>query len=209
MNIRADIIFKDENNTVLSFNRFNGLEKYVSNSRSTADNSQPSYGLIARTGSLEIHDKNNSIQNAIRNGLHEDGFDIKLYLDRDDSEDNGLIATVQATNDMSYNIFTKVFNVVFEDKLVNLQKFHIRINKKYEYNLLNLYYDLLSYIPFDFDMDFNQLSANTEEWMSKIVIPIAFLDQDNAWNQLNKISSIAQLKVFTDEDGFVEVVRVV
>lgn len=203
-NISADIIFKNANNTVLSFNRFNGLENYVSNSRSTADNTQLNYGLIAKTGSLEIHDKNNLIYDAIRNGLHEDGFDIKLYLDRDDDEGNGLIATVQATNDMSYNIFTKMFNVVFEDKLINLQNKEVNIKRIQDCTLLDLY-NRLKVEAVGVVNGFNALSPYVENRLDVITVPFGYMKNDSLWNQLNKISEIGLLQIFSDKNGNVEV----
>lgn len=156
------------------FNKANGL---LSLDVSGLSNTVPYYGIISRSGTLTIIDKEGWLKEQSDNNILPD-VTIDIFL-------NGVLQySFSSNNDISYTKQDKKVTINLSDEITALQEKSIYSDMVFsDTDGLSLFSQVMNALGLKVVMD-----TNTRQYLSKIVIPEIVIKKDTYWNIIQSLS---------------------
>ena len=199
LNFSIKIIFE---NDYLTFAETSGLQSVSLLSESVADNTLPTYGVIARTGSVSFIDSNSAFLNKIKS--KDCPIEVEIY------QNNVLWGSFVATKKCTYNVFSKEATMEIKGNITNWQS--TTVEKKaitYDqtaYQILLYLISLQDIAPTISDVG---ISNDTVTFLQSITVPYFYLESGTLWEQFDKLCNLAQLRIYQDKKNKVIIERYV
>lgn len=191
----------------VNIDKYTGLQSVSSLSQITSDAKSINYGVLPNSTESNIIDINGEIAELIDDGIIQNSNSpIDLYIN------NNRIQSHIAT-DSDYNIQNKTFSIQGTDVLDKWGKItysgRALTEQTTAYQLL--YEILYNELKYSYNQIQTMLSENivygnnninsVEEYLKSINIPYPYLKSSNCLEAIDKICTLAQLNVLTDENG--------
>ncbi len=163
------IITSIDNPTITKeFNKANGL---LSLDISGTSNTSPYYGIISRSGTLTIIDKEGWLKEQSDNNVLPD-VTISIYLN------NSLQYSFKSDSDISYAIQDRKVSINLSDEIVSLQNMKTYNDIVFlDTNGLTAFSQIMTNTGLKVVMD-----SKTREYLNKIIIPEMIIKADTYWN---------------------------
>lgn len=193
----VELVFDNEN---ISFSKKNGLMGLAMQNESTADNMLPSYGIIGRTGKIDLIDYNDVLYDKIV--AREYPTEINIY------QNGELFAKFISTRKYSYNVYSKKITIEASSNIVNWQ--NINVSKSdISYNVTA--YNILAWLMSKQNitsLESANLIGDTKQILESITVPYFYLESATLWEQFQKLCDLAQLRIYQDRFNVIKIQKV-
>jgi hypothetical protein len=170
------------------------IMELVAGNYSTANESEPAYGLISQYGNLTIKDIESEIKGIAQQQLLSSNSPIKITF-KDEQQGNFL------SDEWKYSI--NEVSVEFKDSLLAWQETNyggrILTGVSTGLNYVTLL-TLLNEIQTNYNIEFTK-DDNVDSYIQGIRIPYAYFESGNLWEVLDKICKAGQLRLWQDKYG--------
>lgn len=162
----------DDNTITKTYTKANGLTSLTINGLS---NELPYYGIISRTGTVEITDNEGWLkEQSDANVLPEIGIEVKI--------DGITLYEFVADNNISYSKLDKRVTINLIDTIQNLQDKKIDANLQYtNTTAYNIFIDMCSILGIE-----ATINTATTNYLKNILIDKVIIEKDYMWNILTQ-----------------------
>lgn len=178
----------------LTYDRKNGLLSVTRGSQSIDDNSNPIYSLIGSYGSAEFYDNNNTIEYLVINDLINDNVNASVYYN------NVQIGKYMATNFKKDGLKIKIDLIDFIEQAQNYN-----IGKTIFTSDNTTLYDVFTNLCVklnDLGLMFYSPQDIIDRMKNIVIAKNTFLSEGSLWEQFEKVATIMQLNISTNESGY-------
>lgn len=185
--------------------KYNGLKSLQTQSQSTQDAKQITYGILGNTGSATIVDIDGRIEKMIKNDdLPYSSVNTNIYA-------NGNQVQNHISNDSKYDINNKIFDI---DLTNGVNAMDVQYNGLLVQSDISLYNVLVEVLSEKFDAgeiddmlsqeinygDDNQFGT-IKEYLMNITIPYGYIEKSNYLDAIDQICELAQLYCYYKDNG--------
>lgn len=183
------------------YTRSNGLISFTRGNQIIDDNSKPIYGLIGQYGRVEINDKNNVIQQLAEQNLLYTNKDVKIYLG------NKMIGAYITSSFNKENDSNKI-TIELESGITKMQDINVPKTIFRKGTSLKSIWKYLVQIAINNGFEFENITrfgiiaqGGIFDIMEHITYDYPYIDEDNLFNQFNKICDLLKLRMYQNEDN--------
>lgn len=200
-NIRTVFMFPD--NSMLEFDRSNGLLNVELGNNSVSDNTQPNYGIIADAGRIELIDKDKTFRNKFTTSYEQKlEVYVSIYIN------NILYGPFIINSEIDYNIFSQNVTINMDSQIIKFQKIYcdipLQISTLYNYTLFDVF-QMLRQKSGSYRIIIDADTLN--ELKTKHCGNPFYLIKDTLWNQWDKLMNAMQGRMFQDFFGNINIIK--
>ena len=162
-----------------------------------SDNEQPSYGIISNEGEMTVIDTTLEIKEYARMKILKPDLDVQIWLEDTLTKKKQSIGKFK-TNKWSYNNQNFEVTIQLKDDLELLQE--LKISKMTLQENPMSFFEIYTWIINKIQQNQSNftfiIDSSTQTLLSNIQCEYPYLENDNMWGQLSKLSNIAGLNIY-------------
>lgn len=179
----------DDNTITKTFSKANGLKSLTINGVS---NELPYYGIISRTGTIEIIDDEDWFkEQSDANVLPDVGIEINV--------DGVMLYEFVSDNNISYSKLDKKVTINLIDTIQSLQDKRINANLQYtNTHAYDVFIDMCSILDINIIVN-----ASTTKYLQLIIIDKMVIEKDSMWNILNQFAYATRCLLYKEGKSYI------